>query len=170
MSYINIGNSQAANFSPANYTDFTIEFWFMPYGTNNSYGHFYWVGGQGNEGIIKYGGSSSGGGGVSYGMYWYTNTTVIDSGGAGSLTQGTWYWMVFEKYGSTNSWWVNGSRVAQNTNGWISQNQTGDFKLGYASPTSESNAHFFDELRITTAARYKGASSIDLQDQPWPTQ
>ena len=103
-------------------------------------------------------------------MYWYTNTTVIQSGGAGSHTQGQWYYMVFEKYGNTNSLYVNGSRVAQNTSSYnTSQNSTSTFKLGYASPTSEANAHFFDELRITTAARYKGVASIPVQSNPWPT-
>jgi hypothetical protein len=169
-SYINIGNSTAAHFSPSNYTDFTIEFWWMPYGTNGGYGHFYWVGGQGNDGIIKYGGASSGGGGTNYGMYWYTNTTMIETGGANTHYQGTWYHIVYEKYGSKNTFWVNGNRTSQNTNGWVSQNEQGDFKLGYSSPTSEYNAHFFDELRITAAARYKGVATIDVQDKPWPTE
>lgn len=166
--YYNTGIT-ASTMSPNNYTNFTLEFWIYMNGTNGSYGHFYWVGGQGNEGVIKYGGASSAGGGLSYGFYWYTNTTVIQSGNANSAYQGRWYHMVYEKYGSTNSWWQDGTRVAQNTTGWVTQNESTTLKLGYSNQGSEYNTHYFDELRVTKAARYKGASSIDVQTQPWPT-
>ena len=159
----------ASTVSPNNYTNFTIEFWIYINGTNGSYGHFYWVGGQSNEGVIKYGGPTTSGGGVSYGFYWYTNTTVIASGGSGTAVQGRWYHMVYEKYGSTNSWWQDGVRKAQNTTGWVTQNESTALKLGYSNQGSEYNTHYFDELRITKAARYKGAASIDVQSEPWPT-
>jgi hypothetical protein len=150
------------DFDPQLYTSFTLEFWLYRSQTNASYGHFYNIGGQDGQGVIKFSGGSD------YGLYWYSaNAELINWGAAGTLTTGTWNWYVYEKNGNTNTTWRNGTRISQNTNTLPAGNPA---YLRLGGPFgSEFCAHYFDELRITTTARYAGAATIPMQTQSWST-
>jgi hypothetical protein len=151
------------DFDPQLYTNFTIEFWFNHNAQRSSYGHFYNIGGQSDQGVIKF--ASDG----QYGLYWYSsNGELINFGGAGTAPANTWIWYVYEKNGSTNTTWRNGVRISQNTNSLPSGNP---LYLRLGGPFgSEYSGHYFDELRVTTAARYQGAANIPLQTKSWPRQ
>jgi len=149
-------------FDPSEVTNMTIEWWlYSPHGRNN-YGHFYDIGGQSGEGVIKY--SSS-----NYHMYFYAGAEKINWGS--TLFPGnTWHYFVFEKQGSTLTTWFNGTRIQQNTNTFPAGTSGSYLRLGYSSDTIEYVSHYFDELRVTHAARYNGVATIPIQDKSWPTR
>lgn len=168
--YINNGTnnyidvlSNINDFDPQLYTNFTIEFWLNHTGQTSSYGHFYNIGGQDSQGVIKFAANGS------YGLYWYSsNGEMINFGGSNTFPTNTWTWFVYEKNGSTNTTWRNGVRISQNTNSLPSGNPS---YLRLGGPfSSEYAGHYFDELRITTAARYQGAATIPIQTKSWPKQ
>jgi hypothetical protein len=149
-----------ADFGPFAYTDFTIEFWLHHTASSGQYGHFYNIGGQGSNGVIKFLDSAG------YGIYWYSGNGELINWGT-SFAANTWVHVVYEKYGSTNTTWLNGTRVSQNTN--TLPNSTPPY-LRLGGPfNAEYSPHYFDELRVTTAARYKGVSSIQVQTKPYPS-
>ena len=151
------------DFDPQLYTNFTIEFWMNHSGQTSSYGHFYNIGGQDSQGVIKFSGNNA------YGLYWYSsNGEMINFGGSGTNPANTWIWYVYEKNGSTNTTWRNGIRISQNTNSLPAGNPS---YLRLGGPfSSEYSGHYFDELRVTTVARYQGAASIPIQTKSWPKQ
>jgi hypothetical protein len=159
--FIAINSPGVSSFDPSEHTNITIEFWINNTQANGGYGHFYDIGGQGAQGVMKF--ASSG-----YGLYWYTNEEEINWSSS-TLAANTWYWMVFEKAGSTLTTWVNGTRTAQNTNSFPGGNSGSILRLGYSSTTGEYVPHYFDELRVTHAARYNGVATIPLQTKSWPT-
>ena len=151
------------DFDPGQNTNLTIEFWLYKESGYGSYGHFYNIGGQGGQGVIKFSGDNS------YGLYWYSSAgEAINFGAGNSFPAATWTHFAFEKQGSTLTTWKNGVRQSQNTNSFPSGSPS-FMRLGYLY-TTEYCPHYFDELRVTTVARYGGASTIPIQTQPWPTQ
>jgi hypothetical protein len=155
--YLDVQNN-ITDFDPQLYTNFTIEFWLWPGSTGSNYGHFYNIGGQDNQGVIKYWASD----GIPY---WYSSNGQLIGWGSGGLNQ--WKHYVYEKNGSTNTTWVNGTRTSQTTNTLPGGNPS-FLRLGL-NFGSETATHYFDELRITTVARYNGAASIPIQIKSWPT-
>lgn len=150
-----------SDFSPASYTNFTIEFWLYASGQNSSYGHFYNIGGQSGKGVIKFSGNNA------YGLYWYSsNGEQINWGTTAPI--GVWAHFVYEKNGSTTTTWKNGTRIAQNTNS-LPAGPADYLRLGGPFST-EFSGHYFDELRITTVARYQGVATIPVQSKSWPKQ
>ena len=161
--YLEISNT-LDDFDPSQNTNLTIEFWLYRTGENSSYGHFYNIGGQGGQGVIKFGPHT----GSSYNLYWYSsNGELINYLPSGGFSSGQWNHFVFEKAGSTNTTWVNGTRTAQNTNTLPGGNPS-FLRLGL-NFGGETATHYFDELRITTVARYNGAASIPIQTKSYPT-
>lgn len=158
--YIDVQNN-LADFGPMAYTNWTIEFWMYKTGTGNGYGHFFNIGGQSANGVIKFSIDTS------YGLYWYSaNGELINFGGVSSYSANTWAHFVFEKYGTTMTTWRNGTRIAQNTN-TLPSGTPAYLRLG-GPFNAEYGPHYFDELRVTTAARYQGAASIPVQTAAWP--
>lgn len=151
------------DFDPGQNTNLTIEFWLYKESGYGSYGHFYNIGGQGGQGVIKFSGDNS------YGLYWYSsNGEAINFGAGSSFPAATWTHFVFEKQGSTLTTWKNGVRQSQNTNSFPSGGSS-FLRLGLTFG-GEYCPHYFDELRVTTAARYGGSATIPVQTAPWPTQ
>lgn len=160
--YLDIGTN-LDDFDPSQNTALTIEFWLWKPAGYASYGHFYNIGGQGGQGVMKFAGDSS------YGLYWFSsNGEGINWGGSGSFGTGTWTHFVYEKNGSTQTSWKNGVRINQNTNALPSGSPT-FMRLGYLF-NAEYCPHYFDELRVTKAARYQGAATIPVQSAPYPTE
>jgi hypothetical protein len=149
-----------SDFSPMSYTTYTIEFWLYKTGTGSGYGHFFNIGGQNAQGVIKFAADAS------YGLYWFSsNGEMINFGTAGTFSPNTWTHFVYEKNGSTMTTWRNGTRIAQNTNSL--PGSAAYLRLG-GPFGSEFSSHYFDELRVTTAARYQGAATIPVQTASWP--
>ena len=162
--YLSLAGGGLDLIDPSEHTNFTLEFWLYRSATGGSYGHFYNIGGQGGQGVIKFQGDSA------YGLYWYSsNGELISWGGGGSLTTGTWNWYVYQKSGSTNRTWKNGTLINTNTNS-LPGGIASYFQLG-GPFGSEYVSHYFDHLRVTAGvARYGSASTIPVQDAPWPTE
>lgn len=160
--YLNVANL-LDDFDPGQNTNLTIEFWLRKESGYGSYGHFYNIGGQDSQGVIKFSGDNS------YGNYWYSSAGELINFGAGnSFLADTWTHFVYEKQGSTNTTWRNGVRQSQNTNS-LPSGSPAFLRLGFLF-NAEYCPHYFDELRVTAAARYGGAANIPIQTAPWPTQ
>jgi hypothetical protein len=159
--YLEIANN-LSDFDPGQNTNLTIEFWLYKTGSGTGYGHFYNIGGQDNQGVIKFSTDNS------YGLYWYGGSEQINFGGANTFPANTWTWFVFEKQGSTLTTWRNGVRQSQNTNAFPS-GAPSFMRLGYPFGSEYAN-HYFDELRVTNVARYGGVANIAMQTASWPTQ
>jgi hypothetical protein len=159
--FVAINSPGVASFDPSQNTNLTIEFWLNTTQNRGGYGHFYDIGGQGSQGVMKF--AQSG-----YGMYFYGGSELINWGSS-TLSANTWNHFVFEKAGSTNTTWLNGSRIAQNTNSFPAGTSGSILRLGYSSDTAEYVPHYFDELRVTAAARYNGVATIPVQTKSYPT-
>jgi len=151
-----------SDFGPMAWTNWTIEFWIYKTGSGSGYGHFFNIGGQSANGVIKFATDYT-----SYGLYWYSsNGELINWGTGGTTPNNQWIHMVYEKFGSTMTTWRNGTRISQNTNS-LPSGSPAYLRLG-GPFNAEYGSHYFDELRVTTAARYQGVASIPVQTAPWP--
>lgn len=149
----------------------TIEWWMYPTSTYSGYGHAIWMGGQGGQGVIKFAGTD----GEPY--FYNSGGSVIDTSSySGSSLLNSWHHYVFEfVYNATtgayqNSAYIDGTRISQTTTAPNTGVSTSNFLIGYSANGSEYGQFYFDELRVTRAARYNGVASITVQTDPWPTE
>jgi hypothetical protein len=136
--------------------DFTIEFWARPTGSQpanpriignlsaNAFGAGDWTLTQ-NLGFGLYAFGYNGGG-----------SPIVSLGS--SLTDDTWAHVAIVRSGSDWSMYHNGTRVSTNTFSGSLDTGTRRLVIGSSGSTTEAWNGYIDELRVTKAARYAGAT------------
>jgi len=161
--WINTDTSDGLTFGTS---DFTIEFWARPTGSQPSNPRII--------GNLSANGFSTGDWvltqNLNCGFYAYNyqsgGSPIVSLGS--SLTNDTWAHVAIVRSGSSWSMYKDGARVSTNTWSGSLDNGTRRLVVGSSGNTGEAWTGYIDELRATKAARYTGAT-ITVPTAAFPT-
>jgi hypothetical protein len=150
-------SGNASDFDMSN-PAWTLELWINMPVTGASYSHWFWCGGQSNQGELK----CWSGDGKPY-VYSAAGQSIVASV---SITSGVWTHVVVERYNGVMYMWINGANRSSSST-MPTGGTPGSVGIGIPQ-SSEYYPAYIDEVRWTTVARYQGAINIPVQTISWP--